>query len=298
MIFDTIIEAERTLDHLGDPDWAVFDCRFSLQDPEFGRREYKGSHVPDSLYVHLDEDLSGKIQPGKTGRHPLPERAAFAEKLSLWGVDEQVQVVVYDDRGGALAARMWWMLHWLGHRKAAVLNGGWSHWVEKGYPVTDEVAPRPARQFPVRPELVQAVETSFVVNHLFDPEYRLVDARDRVRYLGKEEPIDPVAGHIPGAASAPFAGNLGPEGRFLPPAALRKRYRNVLQGSPPNQAVFYCGSGVTSAHDILAMREAGFPAPLLYPGSWSQWITERDRPRANPHQENEQTDSYSSGEEA
>lgn len=278
MTYQTLITPDELRPHLDDPDWAVFDCRFSLQDPEAGRRAYREAHIPTALYAHLDEDLSGPIRPGTTGRHPLPEPESFAVQLSAWGVDDQVQVVVYDDRGGAVAARLWWMLRWLGHHQAAVLEGGWSRWQREGHPVSAEQSSREPRTF--QPEIDDSlkVDARFVERHLDGPGMLLVDARDAVRYRGEEEPIDPVAGHIPGAVSLPYRENLDQEGNFLPREELEERFQGLMERYSPEEMVFYCGSGVTSIHNILAMVHARLPEPKLYPGSWSEWITDPARP--------------------
>ena len=279
-MFRTIISPDSLKQHLGDPDWVVIDCRFSLDDPGQGWREYQESHIPGALYAHLDRDLSGEIVPGETGRHPLPEPQEFVDMLSSWGIDHRVQVVAYDARGGAIAARLWWMLRWMGHDQAAVLEGGWPAWQRAGYEVNEEVSSRKERQFKaeLRPELF--VEVDFVNRIRENDAYLLVDARDGERYRGEEEPIDPVAGHIPGAVSAPYVENLTQEERFRSSGELRSKYERILAGRSPEQVVFYCGSGVTSAHHLIAMVHAGYELPRLYPGSWSEWITDPDRPVA------------------
>ncbi len=279
-MFHAIISPNTLEKHLGNPDWAVFDCRFSLDDAQRGGREYREGHIPGAIYAHLDRDLSGKIVPGETGRHPLPEPEDFVKTLSSWGIDNQVQVVAYDAQDGAIAARLWGMLKWMGHDQAAVLEGGWSAWRKAGFEVQEELGRREERTFipSLRPELF--VDVEFVNRIRENEEYVLVDARDAERYRGEEEPIDPVAGHIPGAISAPYTDNLTQEGRFRSPAELRSKYERILGGRSPEQAVFYCGSGVTSVHHLIGMVHAGFEMPRLYPGSWSEWITDPDRPLA------------------
>ena len=281
MAYTTIISTAALQAHLGEEEWAVADCRFSLQDPQQGRRAYHQAHIPTAFYVDLDQDLSGKIIPGKTGRHPLPEPEAFAETLSRWGIDEQVQVVAYDDRGGAIAARLWWMLRWLGHEKAAVLDGGWGQWVKENRPVESEEVARKPRTFRPQPDHSRLVNADFVARVLANPRYRLVDARDAVRYRGEDEPIDPEAGHIPGAVSRPYVENLNEEGKFRSGDELRDRFQALFDGHEPDELIMYCGSGVTSVHNILAALIAGYDEPRLYPGSWSEWITDPDRPRAD-----------------
>jgi thiosulfate/3-mercaptopyruvate sulfurtransferase len=271
MAYTTLISTTVLAGHLAEPDWAIIDCRFSLADTEQGRRSYHESHIPGASYAHLDEDLSGPIIPGRTGRHPLPEIAVLAETFSAWGLDDRVQVVAYDNMAGALAARLWWMLRWLGHEAVAVLDGGWPAWTGEGRPVESESRARPARHFRPRPrpELLASAEEVLAVR--LDPAYRLVDARSADRFRGENETLDPVGGHIPGAISAPYSENLV-EGRFRSPEALRARYSELLGQVPVGQAVFYCGSGVTAAHNLLALAHAGLGDGRLYAGSWSEWL--------------------------
>ncbi|GIV61135.1 MAG: putative 3-mercaptopyruvate sulfurtransferase [Rhodothermaceae bacterium] len=258
----------------------MVDCRFSLQDPERGRRAYREAHIPGAVYAHLDDDLSGPVVPGRTGRHPWPDPDALAATLSAFGIDETVQVVAYDDAGGAIAARLWGLLTWLGHDAVAVLDGGWPAWQRAGYPVRGGEERRPPRRFVPRPRPGLLVTAGDVERVRQDPAWRLLDARAPERFRGEHEPIDPVAGHIPGAVSAPFAGNLDDGGRFLPPETLRARYATLLGEVPPERVVCYCGSGVTANHVRLAMAHAGLGLPRLYPGSWSEWITDPARPVA------------------
>jgi thiosulfate/3-mercaptopyruvate sulfurtransferase len=280
MPYTTLISAAELKAHLNNSNWAIVDCRFSLREPERGREDYGQAHISGAVYAHLDEDLSGLIVPGQTGRHPLPPVNLFAHTLSHWGIDSQVQVVAYDDAGGAIAARLWWMLRWLGHEAVAVLDGGWPHWQQAGYPVRSGVEGRPVRNFTPNPQPELLAE----VDDLLSAETRtgtcLLDARSAERYWGQNETIDPVAGHIPGAISAPYADNLGPDGLFLPPEALRVRYKKLLGDLPPGQAIAYCGSGVTAAHNLLAMVHVGLGDGRLYAGSWSEWITNPERPVA------------------
>lgn len=280
MAFTTLIDPETLQAHLGDPDWVVVDCRFSLSDPAYGRRAYQDAHIPGAVYAHLDEDLSGSIVPGRTGRHPLPDPEQLARKLGAWGIDNRTQVVAYDDAGGAFAARLWWLLGWLGHEAVAMLDGGWSRWVREGRPVRSGIETQPSRTFVPRTRPERVVSADEVLQHLHDPSWRLLDARAPERYRGEQEPIDPVAGHIPGAVNAPFAENLTPEGTFRPPEQLRQRFEALLGDVPPERVICYCGSGVTAAHNLLAMAHAGLPGARLYAGSWSEWIADPRRPVA------------------
>lgn len=282
MNYTTLISSFELLPHLDDPSWVIVDCRFSLADPGRGRRDYLQAHIPGAVYAHLDEDLSGPKIPGVTGRHPLPTVEATARLFSAWGIGDGVQVVAYDDAGGALAAvRLWWMLRWLGHEPVAVLDGGWQAWQQSDSPVeSGEPNHRPSADRPfvvrLRPELL--VDSSRVDQMRQDAACLVLDARAAERYRGQNETIDPVAGHIPGATSAPYFANLTPEGTFRPPAELREHYQAVLGAIPTERTAVYCGSGVTSIHNILAMVHAGLGEPRLYAGSWSEWITDPQRP--------------------
>ncbi len=280
-MYHTLISASELAQNLAAPDWAIIDCRFSLADSERGRQDYLQAHIPGAIYAHLNEDLSGEIIPGKTGRHPLPPIEQFAQVLSRWGIDEHVQVVAYDASGGAMAAaRLWWMLRWLGHEAVAVLDGGWQHWQQAGYPVASGAEQRAAAHFTPQVRREAVVTANELVARLHDPALRLVDVRSAERYRGEQEPIDPVAGHIPGAINAPYSELIGTDGRFLPPEALRAHFQHLLGNSAPEQTAFYCGSGVTAVQGLLALAHAGLGAGRLYAGSWSEWITDPNRPVA------------------
>ncbi len=273
-----LVSTSELAEHLDDPEWAIVDCRFSLNDLTHGWNDYLLAHIPGAIYAHLDDDLSGPVIEGKTGRHPLPDPDTFCLTLGEWGIGPGVQVVAYDDSGGAFAARLWWMLRWLGYDSVAVLDGGWPHWVQGGYPTYGGMDSRAARQFHSlpRPELWVSTEAVDIMRQ--DPRYRVFDARTADRYRGENETIDPIAGHIPGAISAPYPENLEADGTFRSKEALRDRYETLLASVPPQQVVFYCGSGVSAAHNILAMIYAGFGEARLYVGSWSEWITDPMRP--------------------
>lgn len=279
MPYTTLITTQDITDHLDDPDWAIVDCRFSLAEPDRGEKEYKEAHIPGAVYAHLDNDLSNPIVPGLTGRHPWPSVDSATELLSNLGIGPGVQVVAYDDAGGGIAAvRIWWTLRWLGHNAAAVLDGGWGKWVREGRPVVGGVQTRSKREFKPnhRPELI--INNAQVDAWRQDPTYLVVDSRAAERYRGEVEPIDSVAGHIPGAKNSPWMDNLAEDGTFLPVEELRRRYKALLGEIPPDRAVFYCGSGVTSIHNLLAMEHAGIGEGRLYAGSWSEWITDESRP--------------------
>lgn len=267
-----------TLDaQLGNSDWVIFDCRFALDRPEWGRQEYEQAHIPGAVYAHLDRDLAAPKR-ADTGRHPLPEPEAFARWLGRNGVDGGKQVVVYDQGGGQFAARLWWMLRWLGHEAAAVLDGGWAAWTAAGRPVNDAL-PDPA------PTTFRASEhddlrctSEQLVEALRNKQVRILDARGAERFRGENEPIDPAAGHIPGAVNLPFTENLDRQGCFKEPQVLRQRFEPAVGGLSNDPIVHMCGSGVTACHNLLAMEVAGWTDSRLYVGSWSEWITDPDRP--------------------
>jgi thiosulfate/3-mercaptopyruvate sulfurtransferase len=274
--FSALISVDSLAASLAEPHLVIVDCRASLQDLAAGRRAYDQGHLPRAVFADLLQDLSGPVESGKTGRHPLPELDAFVGRLRGWGISSDSQVVVYDDAGGAFAARLWWMLRWLGHDAVAVLDGGFQAWVAAGQPVTAEVSLRPVGDFTPAPR--QRL-LAFADELLQSAPRKLFDARAPERFRGDVEPIDPVAGHIPGAENLPFAENLR-EGRFRSPAELRARLDAALAGTAPEEAIVYCGSGVTACHDVLAFAHAGLPLPRLYAGSWSEWLTEPSRPVA------------------
>lgn len=280
-MFTGLISVAELDHHLKDPNFVILDARFSLADTGRGYYEYHSAHIPGALYIHLDDDLSGPVIPGKTGRHPLPTPEAAAARFGELGIGDGVQVVIYDDAGGALAAvRAWWMLRWLGHSAAAVLNGGWQAWLERNLATRGGKESRSPNHFTPRPR-PELVLTADIVNQIRqDPTWSVGDARAHDRYLGNNETIDPVAGHIPGAISTPYMDNLTPEGYFRTAEELQNHYTLLLHGTPAERVVFYCGSGVTSIHNILAMQVAGLGEARLYPGSWSEWITKPGRPVA------------------
>lgn len=251
----------------------VVDCRAKLQFPDWGHEQYLNGHIPGAQFADLERDLSGPIIAGQTGRHPLPSPAVLAKFFADIGISPSTQVIAYDDAGGAYACHLWWQLRWLGHDQCRVLDGGLLAWLSAGQPLeSGPVARNPAPFIgALRADLTVTAESLLQT----DAARTVIDARGPARYAGKEEPIDPVAGHIPGAINLPFTGNLDVNGRFLPAAQLRERFADV-----GDQAVVYCGSGVTACHNIFAMALAGLPPARLYPGSWSEWITDPARPIA------------------
>lgn len=281
MPYTTLITTDELALHLGDPDWAIIDCRFRLDNAVVGRQSYGAAHIPGAIYAHLNEDLSSPIIPGQTGRHPLPSIAQFTETLSQWGIDERVQVVAYDDMSGVYAGRLWWMLRWLGHFNVAVLDGDFRHWQQEGRTVVSGAEQRPRRRFLPYPQPHMQVSIEEVIANLTDPQFQLFDSRDEKRYRGEPHPLDPVSGHIPGAKSAFYAHNLDANGKFLSPTKLHERFAALLAAKPIEECVFYCGSGVSLHHNLLALEHAGFaPGARVYIGSWSDWINDPARPVA------------------
>ncbi|MBW7882295.1 MAG: sulfurtransferase [Caldilineaceae bacterium] len=280
MPFTTLISPAEVAAHLDDPDWVIVDCRFSLADTEKGRRDYLASHIPGALYAHLDEDLSSQVIPGQTGRHPLPAIGDFAQTVSSWGIDARVQVIAYDDASSVYAGRLWWMLRWLDHDAVAVLDGDWRHWQQAGYPTRSGTETRARRTFTPRPRPERLATAAEIAARLDDNALLLIDVRAEDRYRGENETLDARGGHIPGARSAPYSLNLDADGRYLPADELRARYEALLGDRPAEEAIFYCGSGVSAAHDLIALEYAGLGAGRLYVGSWSEWITDPERPVA------------------
>lgn len=265
-----LVTPDWLFEHREDPELVVVDCRFELADPEAGERAYRQSHLPGARYLDLEKDLSGPV--GKHGgRHPLPDREAFAETLGRRGIDESKLVIAYDAQGGAMAARLWWMLHYLGHPEVAVLDGGYQGWVEKGYPVTaDMPQPLPVR-FRPRIESEMLVGVDEVKKHVG----LLIDSRDPDRFAGRDEPIDAKAGHIPGAVNRFWKENLKEDGSWKSVEELKKEWAFAFEDEAP---IVYCGSGVTACANLLALHAAGHRGARLYAGSWSDWITYRENP--------------------
>jgi thiosulfate/3-mercaptopyruvate sulfurtransferase len=272
----TLIEPPELARHLADPQWVIIDCRFDLARPDWGASAFAVGHIPGALYAHLDRDLSGPRTPS-SGRHPLPSPAVLAATLSRFGIDATVQVVAYDQGAGAYAARLWWLLRWLGHSQVAVLNGGFAAWERAALPVSTQPETRPARHFAAGADdalLAGSKEVAAAVSSgaLARGAVLLVDARSAERFAGENECLDPVAGHIPGARNHPFTGNHDSGGRLLPAQQLRDAWRDTLRGAAPAQVIAMCGSGVTACHNLLALEVAGLPGARLYAGSWSEWI--------------------------
>ena len=281
MPYTTLISAEDLARHVHDADWVVLDCRHDLTSPEAGRTAYESGHIPGAQFAAVDEDLSDK-SPGPNGefrgRHPLPERNAFVEALRRWGVNHGTQVVAYDAHGGMFAARLWWMLRWVGHEAVAVLDGGLPAWQAQELPLsTNPVARQRGNAEPHYP-LVSTASVDDILANLTNPVRTVIDARAPDRFRGENETLDPVGGHIPGARNRFFKDNLQADGRFKPAGQLRAEFSALI--TVPEASIMQCGSGVTACHNLLAMEVAGLPGAALYPGSWSEWCADCLRPVA------------------
>lgn len=276
MACNTLASTEALAGHLDDPAWIVFDCRHDLAQPGAGEQAYAESHIPGARFLHLDRDLAAP-STGHNGRHPLPDPEIFARKLAAAGVNADTQVVCYDAAGGMYSARLWWMLRWLGHADAAVLDGGWVRWLAEHRPISPDLPkPLPGNFRPV-PRAI-GVDARFIVDHLDDPDMQIVDARAEDRFRGENETMDPVGGHIPGALNRFFRNNLDASGRFKPAAELRSEFLQLLGARSATSVVHQCGSGVSACHNLLAMEVAQLPGSRLYPGSWSEWCADPGRP--------------------
>jgi thiosulfate/3-mercaptopyruvate sulfurtransferase len=277
--FTTLIDAAALASQLERDDLALFDCRFELGNPQWGETEHARAHIPGAQYLHLDRDLSGPVT-AQSGRHPLPDPQVFADRIATLGAGADVQLVAYDQGNGAYAARFWWLARWIGLRAVAVLDGGLAAWRAAGLPLESTVRAPRARTLRATPEADAALDTARVDALRRQPGVLLLDARSPDRFAGRNETLDPVAGHVPGARNAPYAANLGTDGRFLSPEALRRRWSVVLGSRPATEVIAMCGSGVTACHNLLALEHAGLPGGRLYPGSWSEWIRDPQRPIA------------------
>ncbi|MDT8427624.1 MAG: sulfurtransferase [Pseudomonadales bacterium] len=278
-MYTTLINTSSLREHLAD--CLILDCRFNLADVGYGRRVYAEAHIPGAHYLHLDEDMSAPITR-ESGRHPLPDPVKWHKTLLACGMQPGRQVIAYDDAGGAMAARAWCLLRWIGHDAVAVLDGGFPAWLAADGEVSTAIPQRLELSDPgdaVHPLAEQLVSTADVMENLNKPIFTLVDARSRERYLGLSEPIDPVAGHIPGARNRPLTDNLR-DGFFKTAKELRQEWNELLDGEPAASIVHMCGSGVTACHNQLAMSVAGLNGSRVYSGSWSEWIRDPQRPLA------------------
>jgi thiosulfate/3-mercaptopyruvate sulfurtransferase len=275
MTYTTLVSTDVLAAHLGA--WVVVDCRYDLHDEEWGRGQYRFGHVPGAAYASLGEDLAGE-RTGTNGRHPVPPVEHLAALFGRLGIERGRQVVVYDQDTGLFASRLWWSLRYLGHDDVALLDGGWAKWTREGRPSRrGDESPR-AAIFNPQPRPHLCVGVADVEAGIARGSALLIDARGPERFEGRDEPIDRVGGHIPGAANHFYKWNLAGDGTMLPPERLRERYEALLGGRAPAEAIVYCGSGVSACHDLLAMEHAGLSGTPLYPGSWSEWSSVPERP--------------------
>ncbi len=276
-MFQTLISTGQLAEHVDDPDWVIIDCRFDLADPGWGRAQYAAAHVPGAMYADLDRDLAGQ-KTGRNGRHPLPDWTQFASRAGGWGIGPGVQVVAYDQTNGMYASRLWWMLRYLGHDAVAVLDGGFRKWIAEGRETGSGDETRPTATFTPKPHPEMAVTADRIAAQLGRDDLRLVDARAPERFAGTTEPLDRVAGHIPGAVNYFYQESLAPDATFLPPPQIEDLVREAIGTREPRDVVVYCGSGVTACHALLAFEHAGIRGAKLYPGSWSEWSSDPGRP--------------------
>jgi thiosulfate/3-mercaptopyruvate sulfurtransferase len=280
MIFESaLVSAEQLAGKLGSSGLVLLDCRFNLLDPEAGRKAYLEGHIPGASYADLDQDLAGPIGPA-SGRHPMPAAGDFQRRLGAWGIARHTAVVAYDDVGGAIAARAWWLLQWLGHPEAALLDGGLPAWIAGNHPLETDTPEPKVEHYIGPPGQRRVYDTAALEAGLRDGTIVLLDARDEPRFLGQQEPIDTAAGHVPGAINAPFQRNLSADGRFRPSADLAELYAPMIGDRSADAIVCMCGSGITACHNIFAIEQAGYGSSSLYAGSWSEWIRSGDRPIA------------------
>jgi thiosulfate/3-mercaptopyruvate sulfurtransferase len=271
-----LIDARALHARLGKPGCVIVDCRFSLQEPTAGRTAYERGHIPGARYADLDRDLSRAPQPSE-GRHPLPNPANFAGTLGEWGVVPGDTVVAYDEGSGAIAARLWWLLRWIGHRESRVLDGGLAAWQAAGAPIEVTLPRWQKTHYPAPTSVAATVVTTDELRGRQAAGDVVVDVRGAARYRGEQEPIDPVAGHVPGALNRPFSSNVTAAGTFRPAAELQRELLGLLGARRPQQLIAMCGSGVTACHLLLAMAVAGLPDGKLFAGSWSEWIRDPNR---------------------
>ncbi|RJG15362.1 sulfurtransferase [Massilia cavernae] len=280
-MYTTLISAAALAAQVDNPNWLIVDCRHDLANPDAGRDGYAIGHIRNAVFAELETELSGEKRGADGqfhGRHPLPDRTAFIDTLRRWGVNDETQVVAYDAHGGMFAARLWWMLRWVGHPAAAVLDGGLAGWQAGGYPMSTEAPARAAGALSDRPRLVHTVTAQDVLENIEGGERTVIDARAPDRFRGENETMDPVGGHIPGAKNRFFKDNLQPDGRFKDAAQLKADFAALVDD--PAKVVAQCGSGVTACHNLLALEVAGMPGAALYPGSWSEWSSDPSRPVA------------------
>ena len=277
MDYNTIISAQELKAIIDNDNVRVFDCRFSLKDPRGGLKNYQAGHLPMAQFADMDTQLSSAMTE-TSGRHPLPEPEVFLTQLKQWGINNDTQVIAYDDISGAFAARLWWMMRWMGHEKVAVLNGGMQKWTEQGYDMSQQDYQYSPGNFSGNANMGWLVDIEVVRSELNANNITLIDARAADRFSGKDKKTDPVPGHVPGAQNLPFGGNLTKEGLFETPDIISQRFTNIIQDQPLTKVVNMCGSGVTACHNLLAQAVAGMPPTKIFIGSWSQWIRDPSRP--------------------
>ena len=279
MSYKTIISAKDLIKNLGNDNFIIFDCRCDISDSSYGIDAYNEGHIENSIFVDIDHDLASE-KTADSGRHPLPDPKLFSEKLSQWGMTNNKQAVIYDDAGGAFAGRMWWILKWLGHSDVAVLDGALGAWMSSGGKLTSKVTIFERAVF--EPNLNDSMHVS--IKDVEDAQYKMnkliIDARSKERYLGIKDPVDPIAGHIPGAISHPLGKNLDKNGHFKSPEELRHNFIKLIGDTASSDIISMCGSGITACHNILALEISGIKNVSLFVGSWSEWITDKSRPIA------------------
>ena len=279
MSYNTIISAQQLNEIINNDNVRIFDCRFSLKDPQGGLKSFNAGHLPNAQFADMDTQLSSPMTE-TSGRHPLPDAKVFIDQLKQWGVNNDTQVIAYDDMSGAFAARLWWMMRWVGHDNVAVLNGGMQKWTDAGFDLTQDITEFTSGNFSGDANMAWLVDINTVQNELATGNITLIDARSADRFSAKDQNTDPVPGHVPGAVNLPFPGNLTQEGLFEAPELIKQRFINVSKDEELTQVVNMCGSGVTACHNLLAQAVAGLPPAKIFIGSWSQWIRDPSRPVA------------------
>ncbi|RSZ58519.1 sulfurtransferase [Massilia atriviolacea] len=280
-MYTTLISAADLAGHIDNPSWVIVDCRHDLMNLSAGREAYAAGHLPHAVFADIETELSGARRAADgafRGRHPLPLKADLIATLRSWGIDDESQVVAYDAHGGMFAARLWWMLRWVGHPAAAVLDGGLAAWQAAGLALSTDIPAHRSGAIGERAALVTTVSAADVLDHIGGGKRVVLDARAADRFRGENETIDPVGGHIPGAKNHFFKDNLAPDGRFKEAAQLKAELAPLVGN--PQDAIMQCGSGVTACHNLLALEVAGLPGAALYPGSWSEWCADPARPVA------------------
>lgn len=279
MSYKTIISAKDLIKNVNNDDFIIFDCRCDISDSSYGIEAYNEGHIENSIFIDIDHDLASE-KTSDSGRHPLPDPRLFSEKLSQWGMSNNKQAVVYDDAGGAFAGRMWWTLKWLGHSNVAVLDGALGAWMSIGGKLTSKPTIFERAVFEPNPNKNMYVSIKDVEDAQYKMNKLIIDARSRERYLGIKDPVDPIAGHIPGAVSHPLGMNLDKNGHFKSPEELRHNFNKIIGDTVSSDIISMCGSGITACHNILALEICGIKDVTLFVGSWSEWITDKSRPVA------------------